>query len=79
MSSISDYAHPICPKCDSVNICGVEYYLTPEDYDGVSEYNCIDCGYREGRWTAKELHDNEIEPLYGHGGRPIHYKSKKEN
>jgi hypothetical protein len=64
-----------CPRCGSKNIGGVEYALTSEDYDGVSEWNCIDCRYRQGRWTGQELKDGFIEPRYGRGGQPV--KDKK--
>lgn len=61
-----------CPNCSSANIILIEYgYPSPESYDGISEYKCIDCGYREGRWTGKELKTGYIEPRYGRGGEPI--------
>lgn len=47
---------------------GVEYgYDAPAGchYDGVSEWRCPDCGYREGRWSGRELADGEFEPRYG--------------
>ena len=50
-----------CPKCKSKNIVGVEYRLTTEDYDGVSHWECVKCGYRQGRWSGKELKDGELE------------------
>ena len=53
-----------CPKCHA-ELWGVEYCLTPCDYDGVSEWKCMDCGYRVGRWSGKELHDGELEGRYG--------------
>lgn len=63
-----------CPKCQSKNIMGIEYfYSEPEDYDGISEYDCRDCGYREGRWTHKELKEGFIEPKYGQGGQAVKY------
>jgi hypothetical protein len=47
-------------------VIGVEYaYGSPERYDGVSEWRCPDCGYREGRWTGKPLADGETEPRFG--------------
>ena len=49
-----------CPKCKNKNIVGVEYCLTAEDYDGVSEWRC-ECGYRQGRWSGKPLKDGELE------------------
>ncbi len=50
-----------CPKCGSTNIIGVEYaYDSPYYYDGVSEWQC-ECGYREGRFSGRELKDGEYE------------------
>lgn len=55
-----------CPKCQSTNLIYVEYtYNVPEYYDGASEINCLDCNYREGRWSGKELAEGELEPKYG--------------
>lgn len=55
-----------CPKCKSDKIIGVEYgHKDPEHYDGVSEWNCLGCGYREGRWSEKELKGDESEKRYG--------------
>lgn len=55
-----------CKKCGSTNIVGVEYaYPCPERFDGVSEWKCLDCGFRIGRWSGKELKDGEIEKRYG--------------
>lgn len=55
-----------CPKCNSLNVIGVEYsYDYPEYYDGISEWRCEDCGYREGRWSFKELKDGEYEKAFG--------------
>jgi len=51
--------------CEKMMI-GVEYdYGNPYRYDGVSEWHCQVCGYREGRWTGKELKGKEQEPPYG--------------
>jgi Zn ribbon nucleic-acid-binding protein len=50
-----------CPKCKSKKIVGYEYRLTTEDYDGVSHWECADCGYRQGRWSGKELKEGELE------------------
>ncbi len=65
-----------CKKCKSKNIVSIEYgfiWLKKEHpklldkvlYDGISEYNCQDCGYRQGRWSGKQLKDNELENRYG--------------
>lgn len=43
-------------------VIGVEY---EHGYDGVSEWRCPDCGYREGRWTGRALQAGETEPRYG--------------
>lgn len=48
---------------------GIEYYYdSPERYDGVSEWLCPFCNYREGRWTGKKLEDNQIESRFGQRG-----------
>ena len=55
-----------CNKCGSTSIIGIEYEpMTPEVYDGVSEWLCNDCGQRIGRWTSRVLKDGEIENRYG--------------
>lgn len=47
-------------------IIGVEYsYDSSEHYDGVSEWRCLYCGRREGRWSGKVLTGDEIEPRWG--------------
>lgn len=64
----------LCPGCGSdltlpdggSRVIGVEYaYGDPNRYDGVSEWRCPDCGYREGRWTGRHLADQEAEPRFG--------------
>ena len=43
-------------------LIGVEYsYVSPYRYDGVSEWLCPDCGYREGRWSGRELRNFDQE------------------
>lgn len=55
-----------CPRCNGTNIVGVEYnYTDPYRYDGISEWDCMDCKYRQGRWTEKELKDGVQEPPFG--------------
>jgi DNA-directed RNA polymerase subunit RPC12/RpoP len=54
-----------CKKCGSTNIILMQYMMTTEDYDGISEIKCNDCGARIGRWTGKELKEGELEPRYG--------------
>lgn len=59
-----------CPKCDGVGtLCiGVEYsYDTKYRYDGVSEWRCENCGYREGRFCGRELKEHEMEPPFCRG------------
>lgn len=48
-------------ECSEEFVLGVEYRLTTEDYDGISEWRCTKCGKRWGRWTGKELKDGELE------------------
>lgn len=59
-----------CPKCKG-KIVGVEYpYTNKHHYDGVSEWMCQDCHYREGRWSHRELGLNEYEPVFGVEAKP---------
>lgn len=59
-----------CPKCQGENIIMMEYgWPSKEMYDGISEYDCQDCGYRQGRWSGKELKKGYIEKRYG--GKPV--------
>jgi len=63
-------ADNFCHGCNiPVNAIGAEYaYGSPERYDGISEYQCPECGRREGRWTGNVLQDGEAEPRFG--GQP---------
>ena len=62
-----------CPHCNAnlqdedggSRVIGVEYQ---GGYDGVSEWQCADCGYRQGRWSGKELVGDEREVRYGGAG-----------
>lgn len=67
-----------CPKCNSENIVAIQYGYggDQEHYDGVSEYQCQDCKYRQGRWTQEELKDGYIESVFGERG---HVKTIKTN
>lgn len=58
----------LCHVCGG-KWCGVEYCLTSQDYDGVSEWVCERCGVRVGRWSGVVLAEGEIERRYG--GKPI--------
>jgi len=52
--------------CDNPQLIMVEYgYPHPEQYDGISEYRCKTCGYRQGRWSGKELVGDDYELRYG--------------
>lgn len=53
-----------CPKCTQ-DMCGHQYRYTDEDYDGISEWVCLPCNIRVGRWTERILQNGEIEPRYG--------------
>lgn len=64
----------VCTRCGSENIVGVEYsHDHPEHYDGVSEWECLACGLRRGRWTGSILatgdadkpEDRAFEPRFG--------------
>lgn len=58
-----------CVKCGNSEIIGVEYpHGTPERYDGISEYLCPSCGYRQGRWTGEQLKKGQVESRHGERG-----------
>ena len=51
-----------CKKCNSENVVLVEYAPGhPDRYDGISEIVCKDCNARFGRWSGKELMEEEME------------------
>jgi Zn ribbon nucleic-acid-binding protein len=55
-----------CPRCGERTIVGIEYaYGDREHYDGVSEWRCVTCGYRQGRWTGRELGEGDVELRFG--------------
>lgn len=57
-----------CQRCaaSAEHIAGVQYsYDHPEHYDGVSEWVCLKCGLRVGRWTGKILTGGATEPRFG--------------
>jgi len=57
----------------------VEYsYGSAHRYDGISEFLCRECGYREGRWSGKELKEGELEPPFG-GKRYITHEARHYN
>lgn len=57
-------------------VIGIKYHYSHSQHDdGISEWMCPDCGFREGRWTGKILvgsecemrkgaHDNGLEPRH---------------
>jgi|LakMenE01Jun11ns_1017448.scaffolds.fasta_scaffold9940899_10 hypothetical protein len=52
-----------CRSCGSGNIVFVQYsYPHPERHDGWSEVLCVGCKKRFGRWSGRELGENESEP-----------------
>ena len=51
----------ICPRC-SQQMLAVQYGSDhPAHYDGVSEWRCLACLVRIGRWSGKELAEGEVE------------------
>lgn len=56
-----------CKFCGSHDTLGREYQLTPCDYDGISEWECLTCHRRWGRWSGRELVADQLEPRYGIG------------
>lgn len=53
-----------CPTC-AAHMHTVQYVLTAQDYDGVSEYACPQCALRIGRWSGPTLEEGELEARYG--------------
>lgn len=54
--------------CAGKNVVGIQYsHRNPNHYDGVSEWHCMLCKARIGRWTGKILSDGEWEPRFGGG------------
>ncbi len=52
--------------CSIPSLLLIQYgYPHPEQYDGISEYTCSNCGYRQGRWSGKKLVGEEHENRYG--------------
>ena len=50
-----------CPKCNQVMI-GIEYPMTHHNYyDGISEWHGVECNYRVGRWSGRELSGYDTE------------------
>lgn len=55
-----------CPECGSTDILDVEYdWKSADHYDGTSEFQCLKCGVRVGRWSGKVLSEGENEPRFG--------------
>ena len=53
-------------KCGGGAFVGIEYPVERvEHYKGISEWECMDCGTRYGRWSYKELKDGEYEKRWG--------------
>jgi len=51
---------------------GVEYFEPTEkripfehQYDGISEWNCLDCKTRWGRWSGRILKGDDYEKKFG--------------
>lgn len=61
----------MCPKCNGLNVLMIEYGYggsvpIEHQYDGISEYRCQECGYREGRWSHRQLvGEDDYERKYG--------------
>lgn len=52
--------------CENPKLITIEYHWeSPNHYDGISEYACENCKYRQGRWSEKELKEGEEETVYG--------------
>jgi hypothetical protein len=54
--------HINCIACNTPNVVMIEYdWTNPQHWDGVSEYHCLSCNTRWGRWSGKILGSNEYE------------------
>lgn len=53
-----------CP-CPEDQMILMQYQGTDQDYDGISEVKCLECGKRVGRWSGKVLAEGELEVRYG--------------
>ena len=48
------------------DVVGIQYSPRhPEHYNGISEWQCMLCRARIGRWTGKALADGESEKRFG--------------
>jgi hypothetical protein len=55
-----------CSECGEKDWLGCQYgHDNPNHFDGVSEWRCMRCGARFGRWTKRLLEEGEAEPPYG--------------
>ena len=58
-----------CIKCENKELVGVEYfYGHNERYDGISEWLCLECNTRVGRWSGIILKEDEVESRFGARG-----------
>lgn len=64
---MSRLAKGFCQACGrETQVLGVEYEITDRNhYDGISEWKCLVCGRREGRWTGRVLQGGDSEPRFG--------------
>lgn len=61
----------ICPHCGG-SVHGIMYaHGQKYSYEGISEWKCVNCNYREGFFCKHELHDYEKEPVECDGTHPI--------
>lgn len=51
--------------CPEEAMLMVEYGVGDNCYDGVSEYECTQCGQRVGRWSGNILKEGKEEPRFG--------------
>lgn len=67
MSKGTKLADGFCQGCgEPREVIMVEYDgMHPDHYDGVSEYRCLTCDRREGRWSGRVLQEGDTEPRYG--------------
>jgi hypothetical protein len=60
----------VCSQCgNDGSFIGIQYnYDHPERYDGISEWRCVQCDTRFGRWSHRILKDGEYEYRWGDKG-----------
>ena len=61
INNAGEITHSSC--CDKSDIYACDYSRNdaPYEFDGVGHYQCINCGYKVGRFSRQELGKDELE------------------